>query len=94
MEKSWQLFRKDFERPSQSRVSYCTTPLKKSDSLVVKPKEMGVAQDFCTSLARCRIVMDSLKPESKRDDWLLLVKGRKAGMLFTTQLDAEIDQKA
>lgn len=55
---------------------------------------MGVAQDFCTLLARCRIVMDSLKPESKRDDWLLLVKGRKAGTLFTTQLDAEIDQKA
>lgn len=46
---------------------------------------MGVAQDFCTSLARCRIVMDSLKPESKRDDWLLLVKGRKAGTLFTTR---------
>lgn len=29
--------------------------------------------------------MDSLKPESKRDDWLLLVEGRKAGTLFTTQ---------
>lgn len=63
-------------------------------ALVVKPEEMGVAQDFCTSLARCRIVMNSLKPESKHDDWLLLVEGRKAGKLFTTQLDAEIDQKA